>query len=99
MPADKVNVRVQVFLEGITGPRVPITPQRYRQLTETEWKKRKVISLVPLRNSIAELPAGTVFTIYRKYNGFKLESLPCERCGIKLQITHVPPRDLMEALE
>lgn len=66
----------------------------YEKYTEKEFKGRKVISLVGLRNGYCRLPAGTLFTIDGKQGGFSLLSDPCPHCGIKVWISKVPPTDV-----
>lgn len=66
----------------------------YEKTTEKELIGRKVVSLIPLRNGMMILPAGTIWTIHRKQAGFRLLSNPCPHCGIKAWITKVQPRDV-----
>jgi hypothetical protein len=71
-----------------------ITASQYSRRAVPEWRGVKVRSLRALRNGWAEMPAGTIFTITRKFSGFDLESDPCEHCGIKMRISRVQPQDL-----
>lgn len=68
----------------------PISRKDYESKTESFWKGKKVVSLTPLENGVATLPAGTGFTVTRKFNGLFLQSDPCECCGISLRITYAP---------
>ena len=66
----------------------------YDRTTESEFKGRKVISRVPLRNGYISLPAGTTFIIEHKQGGFELRSDPCPHCGIRVWVSKVPPGDV-----
>ena len=71
-----------------------ITEAQYQRRTEAEWKKLRVRSLRPLANGLATVPAGTIFSITRKMNGFGLKADPCPHCGIQIHIYKVEPRAL-----
>ena len=62
----------------------------YEKMTNRMVVGRKVISTQALRNGYAELPAGTVFTVQRKLNGYHVESDPCRTCGVKIRMSNVP---------
>ncbi len=67
---------------------------KFKNKTDDWWKGKKVKSLVELKNSWASLPAGTIFTVERKWAGLQLRSDPCEHCGMRLYITKVPYESL-----
>lgn len=71
-----------------------ISPSFYRNHTITYFRGRQVRSLCPLRNGLGEQPAGTVYTIERKWKGFSLISEPCGHCGLRLSMTEVPYEDV-----
>jgi hypothetical protein len=66
----------------------------YETHTEKFFKGKQVKSLFSLRNGYIELPAGTVYTITRKYQGFNLISTGCIHCGGKQNISRVSYRDI-----
>ena len=43
-----------------------------------------------MRNVHAVFPAGTLFTVSRRYGGYHLDAHPCTKCGIQLRITRIP---------
>ena len=63
----------------------------YRRLTLETLRGRKVRSKKPLANSLAAMPAGTVYTIVGKLAGLALRSDPCVHCGLALNIRKVNP--------
>ena len=65
--------------------------REYERMTETQLKGRRVRSLVPMKNRIESLPAGTLFTITGKFGGLALRSDPCSTCKVQMWITKVPP--------
>jgi len=42
-----------------------------------------------MRNGYAVLPAGTLFTVRRRFSGYDLDSHPCDRCGVQIRISRV----------
>ncbi len=42
-----------------------------------------------MRNGYAVLPAGTLFTVTRRFSGYNLDSHPCTKCGIQIRINRV----------
>lgn len=62
----------------------------YDKRNESQFRGRKVRTLVPLRNGSGEIPAGTVATIKRKWGGFGLSTEPCPCCGIRFYISKIP---------
>lgn len=77
----------------------PISKQEYKSKTESFWKGKKVASLVPIANGLGELPAGSVFSVTRKFKGFSLTSEPCKCCGVSLRVTYVACWKLTLVLE
>lgn len=63
---------------------------QFKNKTDKWWKGKKVKSLVEIQNGWATLPAGTIFTVKRKWAGLELISDPCDHCGLKVSITKVP---------
>lgn len=59
-----------------------------------DWNGQRVRSLVPLRNHYAEVPAGTFFTVTKKWGTLSLISDACPTCGISFVITDVPVEDV-----
>lgn len=47
-------------------------------------------SVKPIRVFNHVIPAGTAFTVRKKYWGYELESDPCGRCGVTLIAHRVP---------
>jgi hypothetical protein len=68
----------------------PITQREYLTRTEDEWLGRRVRSRVILSNRWTTMPAGTFYTITRKFAGFALKTDPCPHCGVEHKITKVP---------
>lgn len=66
----------------------------YDKTTEKEFVGKKVKSLIPLSNGLYKIPAGTIWTIQRKWKGFGLWSDPCLHCGVRVHISDVSPRDV-----
>lgn len=66
----------------------------YEKITDREFRGRKVKTLVELSNGWCRIPPGTVCTVTKKYDGFDLLGDPCITCGVKVAISHVPPRDV-----
>jgi len=66
----------------------------YEKTTAKEFIGRKVKSLVALTSGRYKFPAGTIFAISDKYNGFDLWSDPCPHCGVSASINKVPPRNV-----
>ncbi len=52
-----------------------------------------------MRNGYAILPAGTLFTVRRRFGGYDLDSHPCDRCGVQLRMTRVDDRHVDAAGE
>ena len=63
--------------------------QTYHRMTG-----QRVKTLRTMTTGVAVVPVGTVCTITGKFNGFELESVPCQTCGVKVLITRVSPRDV-----
>lgn len=42
-----------------------------------------------MRNGYAVLPAGTLFTVHRRFSGYDLKSHPCDKCGVQIRINRV----------
>lgn len=42
-----------------------------------------------MQNARAILPAGTLFTVKRRFSGYDLDSHPCDKCGVQMRITRV----------
>ncbi len=63
----------------------------YNRTREAEFKGRKVINKVPLKNGLYRFPVGITWTIKRKQGGFELVSDPCPHCGIQAYISKVQP--------
>jgi hypothetical protein len=55
----------------------------------------RVQSIVPLANSLGELPAGTKWTVEEAFHGLSLKSDACECCGIQVRMRHVPTCDVV----
>lgn len=71
-----------------------ITTSQYNRRSVAEWKGLKVRSLHPLRTSMAEMPAGTIYTITGKFSGFDLTAEPCAHCGVAMKVSRVAPEKL-----
>lgn len=71
-----------------------ISDKQYRKHTSDEWEGTKVKARRPIESGRYSLPAGTIFTVERKYSGFKLRSDPCDECGGQMKVRKVPPRAL-----
>jgi hypothetical protein len=71
-----------------------VSPKEYDRVTEAEWKKRKVRTLVVLINSQIQIPKGTICSIIRKAGGFTLHASECPHCGVSVYISKVSPRDV-----
>lgn len=61
----------------------------YKRTPTWKLEGKKVKSTREIANGLGALPAGTTFTILRKYAGLELESDPCAHCGVQLRITRV----------
>ena len=59
-----------------------------------DWEGLRVVSLKKLRNSLAQIPDGTMFTVERNYAGLHLISDPCPHCGVRFFINKVPESDV-----
>ena len=57
---------------------------------KNDWVGAVVRSKRPVSNAIATLPAGTMFFVESTYQGLKMRSAKCARCGISIYITKVP---------
>ena len=68
--------------------------QTYHRMTLEQLKGQRVKTLRTMTTGVAVVPVGTVCTITGKFNGFELESVPCQTCGVKVRITRVSPRDV-----
>lgn len=66
----------------------------YRNKSEKFFIGRRVRTLVPLKNAVAELPVGTVAVVTRKIKGFTIRTDPCETCGIAISVSRVAPEDV-----
>ena len=66
----------------------------YDKIRDREFCGRKVKTLVELSNGWCRIAPGTIATVQRKFNGLSLMTEPCPSCGVKIAITHVPPRDV-----
>lgn len=53
------------------------------------WVGKKVRATFEIGNGRASLPAGTIFTVTRKFDDLHLISEPCGKCGLRLKITKV----------
>ena len=51
-----------------------------------------------MRNGYAVLPAGTLFTVRRRFSGYDLDSHPCDKCGVQIRISRVDDDALEAAL-
>ncbi len=62
-----------------------------------EWAGLRVRSRVPMRNSLGEVPAGTLFTVESSIGGtgLHLKTSPCPHCGISMRISKVSDQDVM----
>jgi len=67
----------------------------YERTTEKEFIGRKVKSLYILTNGMGQFPAGTVWIIRAKFNGFWLRSDPCPHCGCQANISRVEPSNVV----
>lgn len=72
-----------------------VSRKEYQRKPESYWKGKQVRTLCSLRNSLAEIPKGTICTITHKGGGFSLKTEPCKRCGISFSIRKVSPEDVM----
>lgn len=68
---------------------MPISKRDQRQ-TSAWWEGRTVVNTRPLANMLASLPAGTRWTVERKFTGLELVSHPCPCCGIRVSVKRVP---------
>lgn len=66
----------------------------YRYLTDAQFRGRKVKSRFEMRNGRFVIPAGTIFTIVKKFGGFSLISDSCPTCGVAVSISKVQPFDI-----
>ena len=64
--------------------------KRDRRRTSAWWQGRTVVNTRPPGTLIAELPAGTTWTVQRKHAGLHLQSRPCKCYGIRVSIPNVP---------
>jgi hypothetical protein len=65
--------------------------QLYRKSFK-ELEGKRVRTLRPMQNRLAEIPEGTVMVITGKHSGFTLQSAePCACCGVKLFISRIHP--------
>lgn len=48
-----------------------------------------VCSRREMRNGYAILPAGTLFTVKRRFSGYDLDAHPCDKCGVQIRINRV----------
>ena len=72
----------------------PITERTYRSRTDAQWRGARVKSIRPISTHSAKMPAGTVFTVRRKFKGFELVSDPCPHCGVKFRVQQTPYNDV-----
>ena len=66
----------------------------YRKMLNKQFIGLKVRTLKELRNGLCTIAAGTVCTITQKRGGFSLETERCPCCGVKVDISRVPPEDV-----
>jgi len=66
----------------------------YKNTTEKTFIGKKVRTLIKMQNGWAVIPADSICTITRKFNGFSLTSEPCPKCGIRIRISRVHRRDV-----
>lgn len=64
-----------------------------------DWVGRMVRTKRELRNGNMTVSAGTVAKVTQYYRGLRLESEPCERCGVGVHIARVPEHDVELLLE
>ena len=55
---------------------------------------RRVRTKRVLRNGNVVISPGTIATVTQYYRGFRLETEPCEHCGVGVNITQVPEHDV-----
>lgn len=65
-----------------------------RPKLKRDWEGRKVRTLLPMRNGMMEIPAGTVCTVRRNYAGLRLSTDPCSCCGVRVSISKVGECDV-----
>ena len=65
----------------------------YRQQPAKEVIGRRVYTLRDLVRGERRIPRGTRAVIVGKRGGYTLETLPCEKCGVKTRINSVHPDD------
>jgi len=66
----------------------------YKKHTEAFFMGRKVRTLIEMRNNNMVIPAYSLCTITRKFDGFNLTSDPCKHCGVRISISRVHRRDV-----
>lgn len=66
----------------------------YKKHTEKFFIDKKVITGIKMQNGNMTIPKGSICKITRKFKGFSLESLPCEKCGVRIRITQVSHIDV-----
>lgn len=55
-----------------------------------DWDGMRVVSTVPMANKVAQLPAGTRWTVYQAgATGLHLVSDRCPECGVAVRMSHV----------
>lgn len=72
----------------------PITQTLYAKHPERWWYGKTVVARKEMRNALAIVAKGTKARITRKYNGFHIETFPCDCCGVSIRLTYVPLFDL-----
>lgn len=55
-----------------------------------DWVGRRVRVKRELRNGNMVVSPGAIATVTQFYRGLRLESEPCEHCGVGVSITQVP---------
>jgi len=69
-----------------------ITLAEYNRISQKGWIGVRLRSLRPIVTRIAELPAGTLWTVEQKFGGFAVVSDPCPHCGIKVNVVKAQPQ-------
>ena len=78
---------VKAFAE-LDGRRLTVLP-RAELRRKGAWRGAIVRTRERVRNTRGGMPAGTLWQVLRNYGGLELLSLPCRRCGFRLEITKV----------
>ena len=72
---------------------MPISKRDQRQ-TADWWRGRTVVNTRPLVGRLAEVPAGTRWTVQHKFKGLELRGPKCPCCGVRVRFKQVPFEDL-----